>query len=220
MPEKPSLPPHSTASTMSLSGVGSRRSSFASATPRNVALMARSIMSRSDAHFCCSKMCSGLAKSRIALREFALQQADLRVLAAEAEHGGTGDVRVIDVTREQTAQRLRILPRAAAAEAVLEKLHAVHVREERHRFGGGFEIKMQRLDFVATRAALLQFGELAREPLIGTGLAIAQLALQGLAHEGEVSVLAEHERDDDPVVRRARASMWPLEAVEGPAPPA
>ena len=79
---------------------------------------------------------------------------------------------------------------------------------------------MQRLDFIAARAFPFQLSKLARQRFIRPRLTIAQLALQRLAHEDEVAVLAEHERDHDPVIRRARATVRTPEAVERATAPA
>ena len=55
---------------------------------------------------------------------------DLRILAAEAQHGGAGDVGMVDVAGEQAAERLRVLARAAAAALVGEEANAVDVGED------------------------------------------------------------------------------------------
>nr|GFD54219.1 hypothetical protein [Tanacetum cinerariifolium] len=71
-----------------------------------------------------------LAEVGVALRDFILQHAGLRILAAQAEHRSPGHVGVRDVAGEQAAQALRILPDAAAAAFVLQKPDAVHVGEQ------------------------------------------------------------------------------------------
>ena len=64
---------------------------------------------------------------RVERSHFLFQQTDLGVLAAEAEHGGSGDVRAVDVSGQQSAQGLCILARAAAAKSMLKKFDAIDV---------------------------------------------------------------------------------------------
>ena len=71
-----------------------------------------------------------LAQLGIARAELFHEQSGLRVLAAEAEHGGAGDVGVVNVAGEQTAEFTRILARAAAAKLVGDEADAVDVGKD------------------------------------------------------------------------------------------
>ena len=116
---------------------------------------------------------------------------------------------MIDIAREQPAQRLRILPRAAAAKTMLQEFHAVDIREQRLGLADRIQVQVGR--FVTAFPCM---GECRRVALIGTRFVIAQRASQRLTHEDEVAVLAEDERDDDPVVRRAARTIGTHEAIE------
>lgn len=74
----------------------------------------------------------GPGVSGMELLQCLLQQADLGVLTAETEHRGSCDIRVGDVAGQEVAKRLRIQPGAAAAHVVLQELHPIQVRKERH----------------------------------------------------------------------------------------
>jgi len=67
---------------------------------------------------------------RISQPQLLLQNRDLRVLAAEAENGGSGDVGMIDVSGEEAAEIVGIFARAAAAAFVRQEFDAVDVREK------------------------------------------------------------------------------------------
>ena len=54
----------------------------------------------------------------------------LRILAAEAQDGGAGDVGVVNVAGQQPAESLRILARAAAAALMGEEADAIDVGED------------------------------------------------------------------------------------------
>ena len=70
-----------------------------------------------------------LGECRVATCDLFAQDVDLRVLAAEREHGGAGDVGMHDVAGEQAAQCTGVLARAAAAAVVGEEADAVEVGE-------------------------------------------------------------------------------------------
>src|SRR5690348_8976202 len=71
-----------------------------------------------------------LAELRIALLDGVLNHRNLRVLAAEAQDRGSGDVGMDDVIGEQCAKVLRVFASRAAAAFVKEELDAVDVFEK------------------------------------------------------------------------------------------
>ncbi len=58
----------------------------------------------------------GLGEVGIAQSQFFLQVGDLGVLATEAEDGGAGDVGVVDVAGDETAEGAGVVAGSAAAE--------------------------------------------------------------------------------------------------------
>ena len=69
-------------------------------------------------------------KLRITFLDLLEQNRDLRMLAAKAQNGGTGNVRVMNVTGNQGAKIIGILPCPAATAFVRQKLDSVHVLED------------------------------------------------------------------------------------------
>src|SRR5579884_3050148 len=65
----------------------------------------------------------------IAKLELLAKDADLRMLATEAQHSGSCNIRVIDVSGNQTAQIGRIVARAAAAAFVQKEANAIEMFE-------------------------------------------------------------------------------------------
>ena len=57
----------------------------------------------------------------------------MRVLAAEAQDCGSGNVRMVDVPREQPAEVSGVLVRSAATRLVQEKFYAIEILKY---FGG------------------------------------------------------------------------------------
>ena len=162
-----------------------------------------------------------LAEIGVALRDFLLQHAGLRILAAQAEYSGAGHVGVRDVAGQQAAQRLRILPDTAATALVREKPDAVHVRERAlalgHVFAGG-EVGAQ--DFLHRFAGLHQAEQLAGFGLVALAALVAQVRYQGIFQHLNVAVFAEYQRDNQPVVGRAHAAVGAVVALEGAVLPA
>ena len=61
------------------------------------------------------------------------QNRNLRMLAAETQNRGSSDVGVVNVTGDQRAKIIGILPRSAAAAFVRQELDSVHVLEDAGR---------------------------------------------------------------------------------------
>src|SRR5581483_5641756 len=58
------------------------------------------------------------------------QNINLRVLAAEAEHGRPGHIGMMNVARNQSTQVVRVFPSASTAAFMHQNPDAVHVGEE------------------------------------------------------------------------------------------
>src|SRR2546430_13206286 len=68
-----------------------------------------------------------LVEMGIAARDLLLQYGDLCILATQAENRGAGYVRMVDVTREQTAQIIGVLPRAPTAAFMHQEFDPVDI---------------------------------------------------------------------------------------------
>jgi hypothetical protein len=71
-----------------------------------------------------------LIKLWIPLANLFAKDANLCVLAAQAEDRGSGDVGMVNVAGDQSAEIVGIFPRAAAAAFVQQEANAVNVREK------------------------------------------------------------------------------------------
>ena len=125
------------------------------------------------------------------------------MLAAQAQHGCAGDVGVVDVAGQQTAERLRILARAAAAALVGKKANAIEIGKD--------ALGMRRRQCCVGRVPLplaLLLDELAHMLAIAVlRAAVAQLFFERLSHPLHVAVLAKHQRQHNPVVARAHLAV-------------
>ena len=150
-----------------------------------------------------------LAQLGIARAQLFQQDAGLCVLAAQAEHGCAGDVGMMDVAGEQAAECVRILARAAAAELMGEKADAVEVGKDALRF----ELRDGLSGAVAVRLRLNEAAHVLA--ITRVGAAVAELFFERLAHLLHIAVLAEDQRQHDPVVARAHLAIGAMKAHEG-----
>ena len=67
---------------------------------------------------------------RAAFPHLFLQYRNFGVLASQAQNRGPGNVRVADVSRQQPAQRARIVAGAAATHFMRKKFHAIQIWKE------------------------------------------------------------------------------------------
>ena len=132
------------------------------------------------------------------------------MLTSEREHRYAGHVGMHDVPRQQCAQRLRVLARAAASPFVRQKTDAVDVREEpRHR--GVCANRKGRIELLPGAVAACHLAH--RQPVL-FGRAVAQLAVERLLQRAHVPVLAEHKRQHEPQVACADPSVGTMISVE------
>jgi len=115
IPEKPSEPPHLRPTVSEESGAGVLESLFARPVQERFSDAIGNQRGLRKA-FLPARKEDRLLQIRISQPQLLLQNRDLRVLAAEAEDGGSGDVGMIDVSGEE-AQRLlessRVPPQTA-----------------------------------------------------------------------------------------------------------
>src|SRR5437899_1134915 len=70
-----------------------------------------------------------LAEMQIAALDLFAKNVNLSVLAAEAEHGSSGNVRVMQISGDESAEVVRVLTRSPATTLMKEKLDAVNIGE-------------------------------------------------------------------------------------------
>src|SRR5438552_1154437 len=70
-----------------------------------------------------------LAEMQIAALDLFAKDVNLSVLAAEAEHGSSGNVGVMQISGDESAEIVRVLARPAATTLMKEKLDAVNIGE-------------------------------------------------------------------------------------------
>jgi hypothetical protein len=141
-----------------------------------------------------------LAQLGIESPQLVHQHACLRMLAAQAQHRCAGHVGMVDVTGKQTAQRLRVLARAAATALVGKKANAVEVLEDTLRA----RMRSRLRPLVPIRLLL---NEPPHVLAITVRAAVTQFLFQRLSHPIDVAVLAEYERHHQPVIARAHLAI-------------
>ena len=72
-------------------------------------------------------MNSGLSNFGFALANLFAKNLDLRVLAAQAQHGRSRHIGMMNIAGDQSAEIVGIFPRSAATAFVQQKANAVHV---------------------------------------------------------------------------------------------
>ncbi len=156
-----------------------------------------------------------LGKIRIAALELFDQHGHLRVLAAETQDRGAGDVGMMNVAGEEAAEISGVFAGASAAALVHQELDAVEVTKN---FGSGGKAlafgKLEILELVGFAVAIEtdKFGHVAA---INLRKRESEFFLEGLLEDREITVLAEDERDDEPVVAGANLSIRAVVAKKG-----
>ena len=155
----------------------------------------------------------GLAEIRVALLQFLFEHRNLRVLAAEAEDGGAGNVRVVDVAGEDARQVATVFASAAAAAFVPQKFYSVDISKQFWSVCAGLrrELDIFQLGRLAFAIETNEFGNLAAIDLRESE---AEFFLEGLFQDGEVAVFAEDERNDQPMIAGADLSIAAVIAEE------
>src|SRR6267154_1063131 len=144
-----------------------------------------------------------LIETRISLVQLRAQNADLRVLATQAEHRCSRRIRVMDVTRNEAAEIVGILSRASAASFVQQKADAIHTLENSRALQTWRVARQSPRLNVFRSAVLVEASQLRHLSPVNLRHRKAQLFLKGLLHYGDVAVFTEHQRYDDPVISRA-----------------
>src|SRR5260370_1207436 len=160
-----------------------------------------------------------LIEIRISLVQLRAQNADLRVLATQAEHRCSRHIRVMDITRNEPAEIVGILPRASAASFVQQKADAIHTLENSGALRTWrFARQSPRLN-VSCSAVLVEASKLGPLSPVNLRPRKAQLSLKGLFQYADFAVFTEHQRDDDPVIPRANLSVTSPVSEKMPLPP-
>ncbi len=159
-----------------------------------------------------------LAEVRRALLEFLLQQFHLRILASQAEHGGAGDIRVVDITGDQPAECSGIIACATATKSVIEKLQSVDIWENALRCGRrGICVELNEL--LDSRSLAVAVCKRVGQGTVGIRLGVSQCLAQGCAQHVQVPGLAEYQRHDNPVVGCSHPAVITLVTLKGAAMP-
>src|SRR5437660_4638387 len=113
------------------------------------------------------------------------------MLATQAEHRGAGNIRMMNVARDQSTKIVGIFPRSSAAPFMQQKPHAVHVFENsgtlRARRVTG---QRARLDLLAP-AIRIQSRQLRHLPPVDLWRGETQLLFKRLLQYCDVSVFAK-----------------------------
>src|SRR5579863_4839021 len=122
---------------------------------------------------------------------------------------------MMDVSGDEPAEIPRILARSAAALLVHQKFNAVDMREDfRCACADAGLCRLVSENFVSSPLAikLHEFGHLAAVDL---RRGKAQFFLERLLQHGYISVLAENERHDEPIIARPRLPVGAAVSHEG-----
>src|ERR1700744_2686851 len=137
----------------------------------------------------------------------------LRVLAAQAQHGGASNIGMMNVTGEQSAKGLGILTCAAAAPFVHQESHPVHIGKTLLGRAGS--------KIVFPRGFLLKLvDQLPYLLAVKLWAAIAELFFEGIAQGFHIAVLAKNKRDDQPVIACSYLTVGTMVAIESARSPA
>src|SRR5215472_8528000 len=93
-----------------------------------------------------------LLQVQVAAVDFVPQDFNLRVLAAEAQHRRTGNIGMVDVARDQTAEIVRVFPRPATSSLMEEKPDAIHIGKE---FRRGLDPRLLSRGTIASSMAII-----------------------------------------------------------------
>jgi hypothetical protein len=74
-----------------------------------------------------------LVETGVATFDLLAKNVNLSVLAAEAEHGRSGNVRIVQISGDQPAEIVRVLARAAATAFMQKEPDAINVGEDAGR---------------------------------------------------------------------------------------
>ena len=150
-----------------------------------------------------------LAEIGVAALDFLQQSWRLCVLAPQAENRGARDVGVVNVSRQEAAKISGVFSRSTAALLVRQELDAVDIPKDfrlawRPNVG---ELKI--LDFfgLAFPIESNQFRDVAP---VNLGQGESQFFLERLLQNGKIPVLAEDQRDYQPVISRAHLPIVPV----------
>src|ERR1700689_1455332 len=122
------------------------------------------------------------------------------MLAAKAQDGRAGNIWMIDVSSEQAAEIRGVLAGTSATRLVQEALDSIHVRK---KFRGSrlsaawLELVIPDGVLMASAIELRRLGDLAA---VNLGRNEAEFFLESLLHDFKVSVFAENERENDPII--------------------
>ena len=144
----------------------------------------------------------------------------MRVLAAEAEDGGSRDVGMIDVPGQQAAKIVRIFARAAAAAFVRQEFDAVHIWKKPRRLRTASRVLKRSFRYVVKPAAAVEPSEVPDKLLIALRAREAEFLFESAFEHGEITILAKDQRKNDPVIASSDLAVGAEVAKKGPRLPA
>ena len=141
-----------------------------------------------------------LAEIRIAPRNLFPKNTYLRILATETQDGGPCNIRMVEVSGNQTAKILGVLAGSAAPALMHQELDAIHVPEHRRgrtRIGNPGRTP---LDNFRPFALLVEPDQLGDLTPVNFGPCESQFLFKCLFQNFNITVLAENQRHDQPEI--------------------
>ena len=133
-----------------------------------------------------------LIKLRIPFANLFAQDGNLRVLAAQTQHRGPRNIRVVQVAGNQPAQIVGVFPRSAAAACMQQESDAIHVfKKRRASWSRVFSACLSALD-VFSASFLVEPRQFRHLLPINLRRRETQFLLERLLQDSDVSVLAKH----------------------------
>src|SRR5690606_19737944 len=138
---------------------------------------------------------------RVALRDFITEYRHLCILAPQAQYGCSRHIRVCDVTRKETTQRIRIDARTTAPHLMIKEFDPIHVGKQLLTIvltplhcDIGIEDIVYGISGLVYPDKLLHFG-----CIIAYAFAVTQPCLQGTLPNKDIPVLTKYHWDNQPV---------------------
>ncbi len=208
MPENPSDPPHFKATVSLLRGAGFRVRRLASTRPFKGSANGLGKHVRFKTGLLLFKHQHRLVQGRVPLAKRIHQDGRLRVLAAETQHRGAGNIWMMDVTGKQTAERLRILPRAPATALMHQEPYSVDIGKNPLRSTAS--IRALR----GARTLMMLFDQLPHLLAVKFRPPVTKLFLEGIAQRFDIAVFAKDQRNHQPVIARAHLAVGTMVTVK------
>src|SRR5215475_7209403 len=152
---------------------------------------------------------------RIAFCDLFAQYVGLRMLTSQAENSSARNIGMMQIACDQAAKIPCVFARSSAPAFVREELHAIDILEESMRLRTSVVTRLLiGLDRVDS-AFLIQTRKISDLLTINLWWRVAQSFVESFAQYVDIAVLAENERNDEPVIARAYLSISALVSKKG-----